>query len=419
MPQELPARLYPRFSADLVRTALADTPVVLVNGPRQCGKTTLVRTLCDDSRRYLTLDDDTTLAAALDDPAGFVRGLDVAIIDEVQRAPALLRAIKKTVDEDRRPGRFLLTGSANLLSLPKVAESLAGRMAVVDLLPLAQAEVRGGRPPVFLQAALSGSLPGSPPPPTMGPDLVQTVITGGYPEMLRRPDSRRKQAWARDYVRAIVQRDVRDIASIEKLGHMPRLLRALAHHAGQLLNYSQLGGALGLDGKTADKYLGVFEQLFLVRRVPPWSSNRLKRLVKTPKLHFLDSGLLATLRGTTAARVESDRAALGALLETFVFAELSKQLAWLDLPCEIHHYRDKDQDEVDLVIESENDDVVGIEVKAAATVKGSDLRGLRKLAQASGERFRLGIVLYDGDSLVPFGERLYAAPLSFLWADGK
>ncbi len=405
--------LFHRFSADRVATALKDTPVVMVNGPRQSGKTTLVRDLVAGKRAFFTLDDETVLEGARQDPTGFMRGLDHTTIDEVQRAPDLLRAIKRSVDQDRRPGRFLITGSANLLTLPTVSESLAGRMEVVTLLPLSRAEIRGRRP-AFLRKALTGALV-RPPEVMIGDALVHAVLTGGYPEMLRRGEFGRRQAWAREYVRAIVQRDVRDIADVERLDQMPRLLRVLAHHSGQLTNFAQIGGQNGLDDKTTKKYVAILEQLFLVLRLEPWFRNRLKRLVKTPKLHVLDSGLLAALLGATAGRIVRDRSIFGALLEAFVFSEVLKQGTWLDEACTLSHYRDKDQDEVDIVIENETAGLVGIEVKAAATVNARDFKGLRKLADATGGALRLGLVLYDGEHTVPFGERLFAAPVSCVW----
>ena len=405
--------LFHRFSAGRVATALKDTPVVMVNGPRQSGKTTLVRDLVAGKRAFFTLDDETVLEGARQDPTGFMRGLDHTTIDEVQRAPDLLRAIKRSVDQDRRPGRFLITGSANLLTLPTVSESLAGRMEVVTLLPLSRAEIRGRRP-AFLRKALTGALV-RPPEVMIGDALVHAVLTGGYPEMLRRGESGRRQAWAREYVRAIVERDVRDIADVERLDQMPRLLRVLAHHSGHLTNFAQIGGQNGLDDKTTKKYVAILEQLFLVRRLEPWFRNRLKRLGKTPKLHVLDSGLLAALLGATAGRIVRDRSIFGPLLEAFVFSEVLKQGTWLDEACTLSHYRDKDQDEVDIVIENETAGLVGIEVKAAATVNARDFKGLRKLADATGGALRLGLVLYDGEHTVPFGERLFAAPVSCVW----
>ncbi len=405
--------IHPRFAADRVKTALKDTPVVLVDGPRQSGKTTLVRGVRDGARSYVTLDDDTVLAAARADPVGFIRGFDRCTIDEVQRAPDLLRAIKRAVDQDRRPGRFLLTGSANVLTLPTVSDSLAGRMEVVTLLPLSRAEVRGRRP-AFLRLAFAGALVKTPEPLT-GDRLVQAVLTGGYPEMLSRKDPRRRQEWARAYLKAIIERDVREIASVDRLNLMPRLLRFLAHHSGQLTNFALIGAQNDLDDKTTKKYVGVFEHLFLIRRFEPWFHNQLKRLVKTPKLQFVDSGLLAAISGTTAERLARDRTAFGPLLEAFVVSEVMKQSAWLPEPCAFFHYRDKDQDEVDLVIENEAGEVVAIEVKAAATVGAADFKGLRKLAGATADRFKLGVVVHDGEHTVAFGDRLYAAPVSCLW----
>jgi uncharacterized protein len=406
-------RLYPRFAAAQVLTALKDTPVVLVTGPRQCGKTTLVRSLMAAGREFINLDNDTVLASARVDPAGLVRSLKKATIDEIQRAHDLLRAIKMAVDDNRQPGRFLLTGSANLMAVPQISESPAGRIEIINLLPLSQAEIHR-RKPGFLRAAFEGKA-GRCGKTMTGRQLVDAVLTGGYPEMLRRKQPERRRAWARDYVRAIVQRDVRDIAEVEKLAQIPRLLQVLAHYSGQLTNFTEIGRQVGFDDKTTRKYIGIMEQLYLVRRVEPWFRNQLKRLVKTPKLHFLDSGLLAALLAVTPERIRRDRSTFGRLLETFVFTELIKQIAWTGNACALYHYRDKDQDEVDFVVEDDSGAVVGIEVKASATVNGGDFKGLRKLAHACGAAFRSGLVLYDGDRRVSFGDRLFAAPLGCLW----
>ena len=402
-----------RQANKLLDTAMADTPVVMVTGPRQCGKTTLVRDLAAESRRYVTLDDPTAFSAAQTDPLYFLRDQGNITIDEVQRAPDLLRAIKLMVDQDRRPGRFVLTGSANLLTLPGVSESLAGRMEIVPLYPLAMSEI-SVRESNLLEDLLAGRMSQARQHVT-GRELEEKVLTGGYPEMLLRADAGRRQRWARDYLRAIVERDVRDIAEIEKLDQMPRLLRMLSLYAGELANYARIGAEIRLDEKTARKYLGILEQLFLVRRLEPWSRHAPSRMVRTPKLHFLDSGLLAALRGVTAQKVETDRRLFGHLLECFVYAELLKLVSWRSEECRLFHYRDKDQYEVDFVLQELSGKLAGVEVKASSTVTAADFRGLRKLQQAAPEEFQCGVVLYDGEESVAFGEKLFAVPLSCFW----
>ncbi len=409
------AHIYPRYIRSRIVDALTDTPVVLLNGPRQAGKTTLVRQFAGDDRSFITLDDELTLLAARQDPVGLVRSLDRAVIDEVQRAPALLLAIKKSVDEDRRPGRFLLTGSANLMALPAVADSLAGRMETLTMLPLAICEMQKGKGK-WIDAVFDGRIPKTK-HPEVGEKLMEKVLRGGYPEAVSRATPRRRTAWAKQYVEALIQRDVRDIANIDKLSQLPQLLNSLAFMAGQLCNFAHLGGQVGLDSKTANKYLAVFEQMFLLRRVGPWSINRLSRIVKTPKIQFIDSGLLSTLIGLTEAIAARDRALFGRALESFIYSELLKQVTWADRDYVIHTYRDKDQVEVDFVIEDSAGQVAGVEVKAAASVSTGDLAGLKKLAALAGKKFVYGIVLYDGNDTLPIGERIWAVPISTLWSE--
>lgn len=405
--------MYERFVERRAVEALSDTPVVLIVGPRRAGKTTLVRKMGAAGRTYITLDDQTVLEAAQSDPAGFVRGLDRAIIDEIQRAPDLLLAIKKTVDEDDRPGRFLLTGSANVLTLPRVADSLAGRMETIRLLPLARAEI-GGRTPTFLRRLFAGKLTGER-EAVIGDDLVQLALIGGFPEAISRESERRRQDWARAYLTSILTRDLRDIADIEKLTELPKFVRLLAEHSGQLVNYSQFGSSINVSHKTGQRYVALLEQVFLVSTLQPWYTNALKRIAKTPKLHFLDSGLLATARGLSFDRVKANRDVFGALLESFVFSEVLKLMTASDLRLTPYHFRDQQMHEVDIVLERDDGKIVGIEVKAAATVKANDFAGLRTLAAACKDRFAYGVVLFDSNDLVPFGDKLAAAPLSSLW----
>jgi uncharacterized protein len=405
--------MYERFVERRATEALLDTPVVLIVGPRRAGKTTLVRKMGDPNRAYITLDDQTVLDAAQSDPAGFIRGLDQAIIDEIQRAPDLLLAIKKTVDEDYRPGRFLLTGSANVLTLPRIADSLAGRMETIRMLPLARAEI-SGRVPTFLERVFAGKLQcdGE---AVIGDELIQLALLGGFPEAISRGNERRRQDWARSYLTSVLTRDLRDIADIEKLTELPKFVRLLAEHSGQLVNYSQFGSSINVSHKTGQRYVALLEQVFLVSTLQPWYTNALKRIAKTPKLHFLDSGLLAAARGLSFDRVKADRHVFGALLESFVFCEVLKLMTASDLRLTPYHFRDQQMREVDIVLERDDGMIVGIEVKASATVKSSDFAGLRTLAEVCKDRFAYGVVLYDSADLVPFGERLAAAPLSCLW----
>jgi predicted AAA+ superfamily ATPase len=422
-----------------VAESLTDTPVVLIAGPRQAGKTTLARQVAkNQGMHYLTLDDEVVLLAAKEDPVGMIRNLDRAIVDEIQRAPQLLLAIKKSIDEDRRPGRFLLTGSANLMALPSVADSLAGRMETLTLLPLSQGELYGATSN-WLDSVFAGRIPEIS-TPLIGKSLYEAVLRGGYPEAVSRKTAKRRTTWARQYIDALIQRDVRDVAGLEKLDHLPRFLRALAHTSGQLCNYSQLGGQVGLDHKTVARYMGVFEQMYLLKRVEVWGRNRLSRIVKTPKLQFIDSGLLATLADVASTdtsldpgrfsdlqknflffqRNFSDKALIpligvGHILESFVYGELRKINTAVDKNYDLLYYRDHDQYEVDLVAEDSSGRIVGIEVKAAATVRSSDLRGLKRLSTLAGDQFALGVILYDGLETMPIGDRLWAVPISTLW----
>lgn len=405
---------YSRLIESRVAESLTDTPVVLIAGPRQAGKTTLARRVANEQgMHYLTLDDELVLLAAKEDPVGMIRNLDRAIIDEIQRAPQLLLAIKKSIDEDRRPGRFLLTGSANLMALPTVADSLAGRMETLTLLPLSQGELYGATSN-WLDSVFAGRIPEIS-TPLIGQSLYDAVLRGGYPEAVSRKTPKRRTTWARQYIDALIQRDVRDVAGLEKLDHLPRFLRALAHTSGQLCNYSQLGGQVGLDHKTVARYMGVFEQMYLLKRVEVWGRNRLSRIVKTPKLQFIDSGLLATLADVSSIDTSLDLGRFGHILESFVYGELRKINTAADKNYDLLYYRDHDQYEVDLVAEDSSGRIVGIEVKAAATVRSSDLRGLKRLSTLAGDQFALGVILYDGLETMPIGDRLWAVPISTLW----
>jgi predicted AAA+ superfamily ATPase len=394
---------------------LQDTPVVCLLGPRQCGKTTLARTLEPDYG-YLSLDDAATLAFAQVDPAGFVAALPPrAILDEIQRAPALLRALKLAVDNDRRPGRFVLTGSANLLLLPTLGDSLAGRMEVLQLHPLT-ADEQALAPGAFLADLLAGRLKPSltPAADADGMALARRVVAGGFPEAIARAPPRAR-AWHRAYLRTLIERDVRDVARVRDTAAVGQLLELLALRNAELLNVANLGNALGLRRETVEHYLSVCERLFLIRRLPPWHRNKAKRLVKTPKMHLLDSGLAATLAGVSADDWTARRQRFGHLLESFVMQQLIAQAGWTDPELRFWHYRDKDQVEVDLVI-TRGPQTWGVEVKASATATPADGQGLRRLAEQCGKDWQGGALLHAGPNAFPLnGTRQLAVPLAWLW----
>ena len=409
---------YTRLMKSRMDQAMLDTPIVLLSGPRQAGKTTLARQMAKDrGLQYITLDDQLALDSARMDPVGMVRNLKDAVIDEVQRVPDLLLALKKSVDEDRRAGRFLLTGSANLMTLPTVADSLAGRMETLTLLPLSQSEIES-QTDNWIECAFAGQFLQHAVGVT-AQELVQRVLCGGYPEALSRPSGNRRNTWGRQYLDSLIQRDVREIAHVQKLSELPQLLRGVAQTAGQLCNYAQLGAQLGLDSKTAAKYMGIFEQLYLLKRVDVWSNNRLQRVVKSPKLQFIDSGLLSILLGLSLEETQINRTRFGPVLETFVYGELLKHANTSEQEFRLMYYRDANKLEVDVVIENAQGDLLAIEVKASATVKASDFKGLRKFAELVGPSFKKGVVFYDGDTTMPMGDDLWAVPISSLWGQAS
>ena len=398
-----------------VRTALADTRIVAIVGPRQSGKTTLARGIAaDDGRPFVTMDDDQSRRFARDDPAGFMRSLQAAVIDEIQRAPDLVLALKKEVDEDPRPGRYLITGSVELFKGSISPDSLAGRVETIELLPFSQAEISGASPSGFLDRAFAGDFPGFQ-ETDLTVDLIERVISGGFPAALSRAVPARRRSWLRAYARSLAERDISDIAAVGKRHEMSRLIDHAAVSASQLLNLSSLASRLGVDGKTVDRWLVLLEHMFLVRRVRAWHRGGLKRLVRAPKLQFLDSGLLAALQRTDAADIARDRRKFGPLLECFVHGELIKAIALSGETTTVSHYRDKDGIEVDLVLERSPGAIVGIEVKAGATVRLRDFRGLVRLKEAAGDGFACGIVLHDGERIQQMGSGLFAMPIKMLW----
>ncbi len=446
--------VYPRYIEPRLAEALEDSPVVLIHGPRQSGKTTLAQTVCAPSQlvwpgnttviwpndillsimsnhardyEYVSFDDDNLRTGAQTDPMGFVYDLpERVILDEVQRVPELFTALKLEVDRRCVPGRFVLTGSSNILLIPRLADSLAGRMEVVRLHPLSQDEIQGGfprpEPPIvasdprsgFLDALFEGKFRIGR-SERLGKQLHERIVAGGFPPAISRQPGRRRASWYRNYAEAHVQRDVQDLARIRGLDILPDLLNATASQTARLYNLADLSSPFHLSRQTIGDYVTLLERVFLIERLKPWYSNRLNRLVKTPKLHMGDTGLACAVLGLDEKTLASDRNVLGQMLETFAYQELRRQASWNPAPLSFFHYRDKDQIEVDIVIERGPVAVAGVEVKASATVRPSDFRGLRKLKKIVGDRFTAGVVLYDGEVATPFGEGLYAIPIRRLW----
>lgn len=401
---------------DSVRQALADTPVVLLNGARQTGKTTLAQALAEKTgAQYFTLDDAATLALAAGDPTGFVRNLGgPVVLDEIQKAPDLFPAIKLAVDKNRQPGRFLLTGSANVMTLPRLSESLAGRIEVIPLFPFSAGE-RAGKREGFLKRLFDGTMAKAK-LDSAKDDLAARLVCGGYPEAVQRAEQSRRAAWFASYITTILHRDVRDLARVDALHALPNLLKLLAARASGLLNLADVGRDAGLPHTTLTRYLSLLETVFLVHRLPAWSPNLGKRLVKAPKLHLVDTGLACHLVGADARRLDEDRSLFGRMLETFVVGELRKQVSWSDPQTALCHFRTATGSEVDVVLERADGSVAGVEVKASASADASDFVALQALRDQLGKQFIAGAVLYTGDQVIPFGDKLWLVPLSALWS---
>lgn len=408
----------PRHLTSRLLAALADTPVVFLQGPRQSGKTTLVRNLKSHGfeAEYRTLDDAAVFAAASEDPDGFVAGLpEYVILDEVQRAPGLFRAIKKNVDENRSPGRFLLTGSANASVLPKVSEFLTGRVEILTLLPFSQGEIEGRGSEGFVDACFGRDFVPGGAHGLAWPALVKRIVPGGFPEAVSRLDPMRREDWFGSFVTSILERDVRELMHVHDIAALLRLLRLIAARSSGLLNMADLARDAGLSHTTIQRHWALLEAVFFVRSLPAWSANLSSRLVKTPKVQIEDSGLLCYLLGVNASGLLGDHLMNGPVLESFVAAEISRQSVWSRTRPALHHYRTVGQQEVDLLLEDRAGRIVGIEVRKAASLGARDFAGLKQLSAATGKRFLRGVLLYAGATAVAFGPNLFAVPVSALW----
>jgi predicted AAA+ superfamily ATPase len=409
--------MIPRLIEPELLEVLQESRVAFLSGPRQSGKSTLVKALASGSwpADYVTLDDPAAAAAAEADPEGFLSTVRGPIaVDEVQRVPQLLLSIKRIVDDDPTPGRFLLTGSADLLALPRVADTLAGRMEVLHLWPLAQSEFTGGSGS-FVDSLFAGDAGRLQPPAISRAEFIDRLVVGGYPEVAARTNARGRARWFDSYLQTIIRRELLAIARLQAANELPRLLSALAARPAALLNVATIAGQLSVSHDTAGRYLSLLETIFLVQRLPSWLPSAPTRSIKAPKVYIVDTGLASHLLGVDARRLALDPNLLGGLSENFVGMELIKQLTWSRVDARQFHWRTAGGVEVDHILETRSGDVVGIEVKASSTIGADDFGHLARLRELIGSRFIAGVVVYLGSRTLPFGDRLHAVPVGALW----
>lgn len=409
--------MYHRYLGDRIRVALNDTPVVMLNGARQTGKSTLCQQLITSGTftgELLTLDDPTTLEAAQLNALAFLQGYGKAlIIDEIQRAPELLLSMKKLVDSDRQGRRFILTGSADVMMLPKVADSLAGRMEIMHLWPLSQSEILNRRPHFVDHLVAEGAGFGS--ASVSWEELIQAFLTGGYPESLVRNQAARRTKWLESYLASLLQKDIRDLSNIEGLSQIPNILQLVAARIGSTINFSDISRLSGVKNTTLQRYIALLEHIFLLVKIPAWTPNAEGKFVKSPKVYLNDTGLLCHLRGEDHHSLQAGRTAAGKVFENFVVLEILKQLSWSDRSLVPFHFSIHKSHEVDLVLVSRKSQFYGIEIKDASSLNTSDFNGLRRLEELTKSKFKKGIVLYTGDKMVPFGKNMFAVPVSGIW----
>jgi len=411
--------MFARFISQSIAEALKDTPVILITGARQTGKSTLCRQIIEEGifkGQSVTLDDPATLSAAMADPLGFLQDLDKhVIIDEVQRAPELFLSIKKLIDEDRKDRRIILTGSADVMTLPKVADSLAGRMEIHHLWPLSQGEIQN-KPSNFLETLVSKD--------TLFANIrsdwkqiIQIIKKGGYPEVVRRETDTRRSKWFESYIVAILQKDIRDLANIEGLTQIPKILQLIATRVGSTVNLSDISRLSGVKNTTLQRYMSLLEHIFLILKIPAWTPNSEGQFVKSPKIILNDTGLLCYLRGEGESLLE-DRTTAGGFLKNLVVMEIIKQLSWSENILKPYHFSIHKRAEVDLILENRKKQLYGIDIKSTATIKEIDFKGLKRLAEEAGDRFLKGIVLYTGEQVLGGfgGKNLFAVPIPALWS---
>lgn len=413
----MPTPFIERNIRPAVIEALSEARAVCLLGARQVGKSTLAHAIAarEHPAEYLTLDEETTRRAAQEDPTGFIaRVSGPTVIDEVQRAPDLMLAIKERLDTSSERGQFLLAGSANILTLPTIADALPGRVDYVRLWPFSQGELAESRES-FIDRLFAGEVPHIDDAAVGSGAYAARIVTGGFPDAQDR-SARGRARFFNSYVSSILGRDLQDIASVRNTDSVKHLLRLNAARSANLVNSRAVASELGVDHKTVAAQTQILEDLFLVSRLPPWHVNLGSRQVKTPKIHMADTGLLTHLTNVNAARIAQSPTLAGPIFETFAAMELARQCDWAESPASLFHYRDKQQREVDIVLELGSGEIAGVEIKTAASVRAKDFAGLHHLRDKLGAQFKMGVVLYTGKRTLGFGDRLAAVPLCGLWA---
>ena len=409
------AIVYPRWQKHSISKGIKTRRVLLLNGARQCGKTTLAKQLATKGTLYRTLDNLALRQLAENDPHGFVEHTHtMLIIDEIQRVPTLLSAIKMVVDENTRPGQYLLTGSANIQSLPSVQESLAGRIRKIRLRPLSQGEILHAHPG-FLEKAFKLTFSKKDKSKYDRKEMLNIALRGGFPEAIKLAANDRK-LWHNDYITALLERDLRDIARITHHHAMQELVHTLAAWSGKLMDISSIGSGLAIRRPTIESYISALESLYIVERVYPWTHTDYERVGKQTKLYMLDSGLMASVLHWQMAQVELDADRSGKLIETFIFNELASQIDANEGEYELFHYRDREQHEIDFLIERKDQALLGIEIKAGSSISTADFKHLKWFKEnIAKKRSFVGIVLYAGEYAGSMGNNLWAVPFDALW----
>ena len=406
--------MYKRWQEKVLKLALNNRRVVILSGARQCGKTTTSKIMVDKNATYRTLDDSTLFQAAKNDPQGFVKlSKGTMIIDEIQRVPELITAIKKAVDENTRYGQYLITGSVNLQTLPTVKESLAGRVKKIRLRPLTQGEILKKEPQILHRLQTQDFVNNN------GYDkekISEIIFKGGFPEPLNYKDKVERTAWYKDYLNTVIEFDLHDISNIKRQDSLKELVAIIASFSSKFIDKSKITAALSIANQTLDSYLGVLENTYLVDKLSPWLKTDYERVNKQSKYFITDTGLMASLLNWKEDDLILDVDKSGKIFETFVYNQLVSQVELDNNEYELYHYRDREKREIDFIIQDTNCNIYGIEVKAGSSVTKDQFKHLKWFSQnlAKGKSFK-GIVLYTGEHVIPFGENMLAVPMNNLW----